>query len=69
MKVLIRAFNELLGLFVDDGSLALAALLVLGAAGLLVGSGLMQGQPALVLLAGGIVAALLENVLRSARRK
>lgn len=69
MKVLIRAFNELLGLFVDDGSLALAALLVLGAAGLLVGSGLLQGPLALALLTGGIVAALLENVLRSARRK
>jgi hypothetical protein len=69
MKVLIRAFNELLGLFVDDGSLALAALLVLGATGLLVGSGLLQGPLALALLTGGIVAALLENVLRSARRK
>jgi hypothetical protein len=69
MKILIRTFDELLGLFVDDGSLALAALLVLGAAGLLVSSGLLQGPLALALLAGGIVAALLENVLRSARRK
>jgi hypothetical protein len=62
------ALRELLGLFVDDGSLAVSlilwiAVLHLAAPALPLAAGAKAG-----LMAAGIVAILIENVSRSARR-
>jgi hypothetical protein len=60
--------RELLGLFVDDSSLALVILALLGAVAFLThASWLDQGSAALALV-GGAFAVLLENVVRTARR-
>jgi hypothetical protein len=68
MKTLLAILREIAGLFVDDGSLALAILAVVAVAALLAfilkASALAVG---LVLL-GGCVAVLIENVLRTALR-
>ena len=63
MKVAMRA---LLGLFFDDGSLALVVLGVLVAASLLRHAGLIGSRGAMALLVAGTVAALMENVVRTA---
>jgi hypothetical protein len=59
---------ELLGLFVDDGSLALAALLLVAVVAVL--AKLAMAPPILIgaLLAIGCLAILIESVLRAARR-
>jgi len=68
MRTLIAILREVAGLFVDDGSLALAILAVVGVAAFLAiilkASALAVG---LVLL-GGCVAVLIENVIRTVRR-
>jgi hypothetical protein len=66
MNTLKQALQELLGLFVEDGSLALAILVLVAAAALLVAAAapkLLVGA----LLLGGSVALLAENVLRAQR--
>ena len=68
MNAVRQALQELLGLFVEDGSLALAILAVVVAAALLS----LVGTPKLaigVLLLGGCLAVLAENVLRVRRPK
>ena len=68
MKILNTMVRELFGLFVDDGSLALAILALLGAIGVLMHEALMdKGLAAMVLVAGSILI-LVENVVRTARR-
>jgi hypothetical protein len=68
MKTITGTFKALLGLFFDDGSLAagililLVALASIGRAGLLASPGV-----AIVLLVGGTLLLLLDNVLRAAR--
>ena len=67
MKIVTAVFRELTGLFVDDGSLALAILATVVLAG--VSTSLMPDVP---LAAGGILlfgclAVLITNVLRAAR--
>jgi hypothetical protein len=68
MRTLIAILREVAGLFVDDGSLALAILVVVGVAAFLAiilkASALAVG---LVLL-GGCVAVLIENIMRTVRR-
>ena len=66
MNAVARALRGLVGLFVDDGMLALTifGLLLLVAA--LTHFGALDGSLALLLLVGGSVAALLGNVLRVA---
>jgi hypothetical protein len=68
MRTLIAILREVAGLFVDDGSLALAILAVVGVAAFLAiilkASALAVG---LVLL-GGCVAVLIENIMRTVRR-
>jgi hypothetical protein len=68
MRTLIAILREVAGLFVDDGSLALAILAVVGIAAFLAiivkASALAVG---LVLL-GGCVAVLIENIMRTVRR-
>jgi hypothetical protein len=60
-------FRQLLGLFFDDGSLALVILGVLAATGLSRHAGLLGGRGAMALLVAGTVAALIENVVRTAQ--
>jgi hypothetical protein len=68
MRTLIAILREIAGLFVDDGSLALAILAVVGVAAFLAiilkASALAVG---LVLL-GGCVGVLIENIMRTVRR-
>lgn len=68
MRTLVAILREVAGLFVDDGSLALAILAVVGVAAFLAiilkASALAVG---LVLL-GGCVAVLIENIMRTVRR-
>ncbi|HXQ07946.1 MAG TPA: hypothetical protein VN831_24750 [Bradyrhizobium sp.] len=68
MNVLIAVLRELIGLFVDDGSLALMILAVVMLAGILA-----TLTPDLNLVAGalllfGCLGVLLANVARAARR-
>jgi hypothetical protein len=60
-----RAVRELIGLFVDDGKLALTLVALLLAVGLLTHFGALDGSLALLLLVGGTLLALLLNVLRA----
>ena len=66
MNALKEMFNELVGLFVEDGSLALAVLGVVATATLLA---VLAAPKALIgcLLLGGCLAVLAENVLRARR--
>ena len=68
MNVLIAVLRELIGLFVDDGSLALMSLAVVMLAGILA-----TLMPDFQLAAGavllfGCLGVLLSNVARAARR-
>ncbi len=69
MNVLIAVLRELIGLFVDDGSLALMILAVVTLAGILA-----TLMPDLRLAAGaillfGCLGVLVANVARAARRR
>ncbi|HEY6259265.1 MAG TPA: hypothetical protein VIY51_26095 [Xanthobacteraceae bacterium] len=66
MNALRQFFAELLGLFVEDGSLALAILAVVAGGVVLAAA---AAPPLLVglLLLGGCLAVLTENVMRSRR--
>lgn len=65
----MKLVRRVLALFFDDGRLALVILGVLVATGLLKHAGLIASRGAMALLVAGTVAALLENVVRTARRK
>lgn len=68
MKALAGLAREIAGLFFDDGSLALAVLAILGLTALATAiSAEPAGPAAMAFLVGGVVAALLENVNRTAR--
>ena len=67
MNALRRWADELLGLFVEDGSLALAILAVVAAAAILASA----AAPAILvglLLFGGCLAVLVENIERTDRK-
>ena len=68
MNMLVLILRELAGLFVDDGSLALAILAVVVLAGVL--ATLMPGFPlaAGAVLLFGCLGVLLANVTRAAQR-
>ncbi len=68
MRVLVATVRELVGLFVDDGSLALYLVLVVVLAG--AGAALVPGQPLIAgaILLFGALGVLLVNVLRAGRR-
>jgi len=65
MRTVVR---EIVGLFVDDGSFALAILLWLGVMGL-AAAHVRLGVPGGMILAAGLLLVLLENVVRSSRKK
>jgi Flp pilus assembly protein TadB len=69
MNALRTAFAELVGLFIDDGALALAVLVLVGVVAAAVR---WAGLPALtggVLLLAGCLAILAESLHRAARAK
>lgn len=68
MSALRIAWDELVGLFVDDGALAGLLVLLCAAVGLLVWLARPAAAVAGGLLALGCVGALLLSVLRAARR-
>jgi hypothetical protein len=63
MSALRSMVRELLGLFVDDGSLALAIVAVVAAAALAANEPTIAGA----ILVVGCLAVLVENVLRAMR--
>lgn len=64
MSALRQWLGELLGLFVEDGSLALAILAVVAGAAILAAAAVPPIFVGLLLL-GGCLAVLVENVVRS----
>ncbi len=68
MNVLRAIWGEFLGLFVDDGSLAAAILVLVGLVALLRNYDVIAPPLGGGLLFGGLVVILLENIRRSARR-
>ena len=66
MNGLGATLRELVGLFVEDGSLALGIIAVVAAAAILSILGISPAAVGLVLLLG-CVAVLVENILRSRR--
>ncbi|GGF50803.1 hypothetical protein GCM10007301_07740 [Azorhizobium oxalatiphilum] len=69
MKFLRSVIAELLGMFIDDGALALASVALIAVVALAVE---VAGTPPLassVLLLAGCLAILLESVRRAARKK
>jgi hypothetical protein len=67
MAIISDIGRELTGLFIDDGSLAVATVAILVAVGAARYIGLVGSTAAAVLLCGGFALVILENVLRSAR--
>ena len=66
MNVVARMMRGLIGLFVDDGTLALTVIVVLATVGALAHAGAIGETLAMALLVGGTIAALLVNVIRAA---
>jgi hypothetical protein len=68
MNALATLMREVIGLFVEDGSLALAIVAVVAAAIVLAGLGAPPAVIGFLLLAGS-AGVLVENVLRAARKR
>ena len=68
MSLARQVLNELFGLFVDDGSLAVAILALVAALAALARLGLVTPPLGGGLLALGLAGLLLENLFRSARK-
>jgi hypothetical protein len=66
MNVLTRAIRGLIGLFIDDGKLALTVIGVLFLVALLTHLGALGGSLAMALLVAGTIGALVANVIRTA---
>jgi len=65
MNALVGIWHELVGLFIEDGSLALAIVGVVAAA--VIAAALGANAAAGLLLLAGCLAVLAENVLRARR--
>jgi hypothetical protein len=63
----MNALRGVAGLFFDDGSLAIVVLAILASAAIVVNA--LGESAAMIFLVGSVIAALLENVLRTARAK
>jgi hypothetical protein len=68
MKTILAILREVAGLFVDDGSLALAILAVVAVAAFLAVVLKVSALAVGLVLLGGCVAVLIENVIRTAHR-
>jgi uncharacterized membrane protein YdjX (TVP38/TMEM64 family) len=68
MIILVNALRELVGLFVDDGALALAIIAIVALAGMM--AALLPGAPLVAgaVLLFGCLGALLVNAARAGRR-
>ncbi len=69
MDILKVAFREFFGMFIDDGALALAALLLIAAVGVLVKFVHIDALLAAALLLVGCLLILAESLARAARKK
>jgi hypothetical protein len=69
MKWMLGAGRELVGLFVDDGSLAIAVLVWVAVAALAFPILPVKGGWLAVALFAGIALILIENLLRAARQR
>jgi hypothetical protein len=69
MSTIAKAFRSSLGLFFDDGTLAVVILALLMATGFARHAEWIDESVAMSILLTGTIGALLENVLRVARRK
>ena len=67
MNILTRMVRGLVGLFVDDGTLALTLIVVLATVGALAHVNAIGQSLAMALLVGGTLGALLVNVIRAAK--
>ena len=68
MRMLRAIGDEVVGLFIDDGSLAAAVIVLVGLVAALRGERVIGAPLAGGVLFAGLVVILLENVRRSARR-
>ena len=68
MNVATRMVRGLVGLFVDDGTLALTLIVVLATVSALAHVGAIGKSLAMALLVAGTLGALLVNVTRAAKR-
>jgi hypothetical protein len=66
MNILARTMRGLVGIFVDDGTLALTLTFVLAAVGAVAHYGAIGDALAMAMLVGGSIGALLVNVIRAA---
>lgn len=69
MNILKIAFNETIGMFIDDGALALFALLLIIGVGFLVKWAQLDSSIGAGILFVGCLLILAESVTRAARRK
>ena len=69
MNILKVALKEFFGMFIDDGALALAALLLIAAVGVLVKFAHVDALLGAALLLFGSLLILAESVARVARQK
>lgn len=68
-NILKVAFRQFCGMFIDDGALALAALLLIAVVGVLVKFAHTDALLAAALLLLGCLLILAESVMRAARKK
>jgi hypothetical protein len=68
MTTIKTIFRELFGLFVDDGSFAVAILALLAVVALLVHAALLDMDQAAVLLVAGNIMVLVESIVRKTVR-
>jgi hypothetical protein len=68
MKAVLRVLGEVASLFFDDASLAVVVLFILAVAANLANAAWVDVNATSAFLVAGVVAALVENVLRTARR-
>ncbi|NLS07943.1 hypothetical protein HGP14_32470 [Rhizobium sp. P32RR-XVIII] len=69
MNILKIVFKELLGMFIDDGALALLSLILIAAVGLVVKLGFVTALVGALILAVGCLLILAESVFRAAKAK
>ncbi len=69
MNILRIIFKEFVGMFIDDGALALLSLILIAGVGLAVRAGLLGGSLGAGVLFIGCLIILAESVARAARRK
>ena len=67
MNIATRMVRSMVGLFVDDGTLALTLIVVLATVSALVQFGAIGKSLAMALLVAGTLGALLVNVIRAAK--